>query len=361
MGEKRWRREEMRRVVVGMVALLFALSVILGGCGQGGPQGSQPSNGNQGATDAGTSGEAGKEQEKTFKIGLTQIVEHPALDAIRQGILKGLEEHGFTEGKNLVIDYQNAQNDRNNATNIAQKFVAEKVDLIIAITTPSAQAAAQATKEIPIVFSAVTDPVAAGLVAAFDRPGENITGTSDLVPISRQVELMQKFLPNLKTIGIVYNSGEVNAEVQVKEAEKAAQEKGIKVEALGVSNNTEIQQAAESLAGKIDAYLVLVDNMIVAGFDTLQQVAEKAKIPVFASDSDTVKRGAVATYGLDQFQIGVQTGVMASRILRGESPKNIPVEVLKEVSLTVNPDAVKKYGLTLSDELKKEMEKTQAK
>lgn len=343
----------MRRAVFLLSALFIVVSLVLNGCGSTATQGTEQTSG---SASQNASQKSPTESEKTYKIGITQIVEHPALDAIRQGTLEGLKEQGFVVGKNLIVDYQNAQNDRNNATNIAQKFVSEKVDLIIAITTPSAQAAAQEAKGIPVVFSAVTDPVAAGLVTSFDQPGEYITGTSDKVPIARQVELMQKFIPTLKTIGIVYNSGEVNAEVQVKEAEKAAQEKGLKVEALGISNNTEIQQAAESLAGKVDAYLVLVDNMVVAGFDTLQQVALKANKPVFASDSDTVKRGAVATYGLDQFKIGVQTGMMAARILKGESPKNIPVEVLKDVSLTVNEDAVKKYGLTISDELKKEIE-----
>lgn len=353
----------MRRAGFVVILFLFIFSMLLSACGQAttqsGDQGSPSPNGGQDAQDSSQGTPAG--HEKTLKIGITQIVEHPALDAIRKGTLEGLKEEGFVEGKNLIVDYQNAQNERNNATSIAQKFVSEKVNLIIAITTPSAQAAAQVSGEIPVVFSAVTDPVAAGLVQAFDKPGDRITGTSDMVPIARQVELMQKFIPNLKTIGIVYNSGEVNAEVQVKEAQKAAGEKGIKVETSGVSNNSEIQQAAESLAGKVDAYLVLVDNMIVAGFDTLQQVSAKANKPVFASDSDTVKRGAVATYGLDQFKIGVQTGKMAARILKGESPKEIPVEVLKEVSLTVNEEAVQKYGLTLTEELKKEMEQSSSK
>ncbi|TCS84591.1 ABC transporter substrate-binding protein [Tepidibacillus fermentans] len=284
-----------------------------------------------------------------LKIGITQIVEHPSLDSIREGILKGLADNGFEDGKNIIVDYRNAQGDRNVATTIAQKFVTDKVNMIIAITTPSAQAAFQATeqakKNIPVVFSAVTDPVAAGLVKAFDQPGENITGTSDMVPIEKQIDLIKEMVPDVKAIGIVYNSGEVNAEVQLGAAKKAAEAKGIKIVEAGVTSTSEVSLGTASLIDKVDALFILNDNMIVSALDAVLKVAKEAKIPLFASDGDSVKRGAVATYGIDQFMIGVQTGEMAAKILKGESPKNIPVEGIKEVTLIVNEEAKKNFGL----------------
>ncbi|GAB7386608.1 CD0873 family tyrosine ABC transporter substrate-binding lipoprotein [Bacillaceae bacterium] len=346
----------MRRALRLFSAVILAISVLVtAGCGQ---NAAGTKAGGAVSPEAGTAGnEASGEntnqsKEKKFSIGITQIVEHPALDSIRQGVLQGLAEHGFKEGENLVVDYRNAQNDLNQATTIAQKFVSEQKDLIVAITTPSAQAAAESTKEIPIVFSAVTDPVAAGLVQAFDQPGENITGTSDRVPIEKQLELIQEFLPAAKTIGIIYHSGEVNANVQVEAAKEAAAEKGLKIEAAGITSSSEVQQGAASLVGKVDAILIPIDNTVVSAFEAVLKVAREAKIPVFASDIDTVKRGAVATYGIDQFQIGVKTGEIAARILRGESPKNIPVVGIKDVELTINLDAAQKFGLQVSDALK---------
>jgi len=284
-----------------------------------------------------------------LKIGITQIVEHPSLDSIREGILKGLADNGFEDGKDIIVDYQNAQGVRSIATTIAQKFVDDDVNMVIAITTPSAQAAFQATeqanKNIPVVFSAVTDPVSAGLVKAFDQPGENITGTSDMVPIEKQIDLIKEMVPAVKAIGIVYNLGEVNAEVQLEAAKQAAKEKGIKIEEAGVTSSSEVSLGTASLIDKVDALFILNDNMIVSALDSVLKVAEEAKIPLFASDDNSVKRGAVATYGIDQFMIGVQTGEMASKILKGESPKNIPVEGIKEVNLTVNEEAKKNFGL----------------
>ncbi len=284
-----------------------------------------------------------------LKIGITQIVEHPSLDSIREGILKGLADNGFEDGKNIRIDYLNAQGDRSVATTIAQKFVADEVNMMIAITTPSAQAAFQASeqakKNIPVVFSAVTDPVAAGLVKDFDQPGENITGTSDMVPIEKQIDLIKEMVPDVKAIGIVYNTGEVNAEVQLGAAKKAAKAKGIKIEEAGVSSTSEVSLGTAALINKVDALFILNDNMIVSALDAVLKVAEEAKIPLFASDEESVKRGAVATYGIDQFMIGVQTGEMAAKILKGESPRNIPVEEINEVTLTVNEEAKRKFGL----------------
>ncbi|MBP1930489.1 ABC transporter substrate-binding protein [Ammoniphilus resinae] len=294
-----------------------------------------------------------QEEQKTITLGITQIVEHPALDSVRKGIVDALADKGFKDGENLNVDLQNAQGDMNNAISIAQKFTADQKDMIVAIATPTAQAAAKATKDIPIVFATVTDPVAAGLVEALDKPGDNITGTSDQLPMAMQVDLIKKFIPGVKKIGVIYSSSEVNSEVQVKDIEASAKERNIGVEKVGITKASEVQSGAEALAGKVDAILIPVDNTVVSAMEGVVTTALKAKLPVFASDTDSVKRGAVATYGIDYYKMGYQTGEMAARILKGEATTANPVEVTKDADLTINLDSAKAFGLQVSDELKK--------
>ncbi|MBO8171473.1 MAG: ABC transporter substrate-binding protein [Bacillaceae bacterium] len=327
--------------------MLLAGILILAGCGQ---------EGNNTGNNEGSENQAGDDQADTVHIGLTQIVEHPALDAARQGILDALADNGFEEGNNLVVDYQNAQNSRDTALTIAQKFVGDGVDVIGAIATPSAQAAVQAAmdKQIPVVFSAVTDPVEAGLVDSVENPGANVTGTSDAVPMSRQIELIQKFIPEVQTIGVIYNSGETNSNVQVEALEAAASEMGIQVERAGITNGSEVQQGAQSLAGKVEAIFIPTDNTVVSAFEGVLQAANDAGIPVFASDVDTVERGAVASYGMDYYKLGYQTGEMMVRILNGENPGDIPVEVSKEIDLVVNVQSAEQFGLEITDEIRDE-------
>lgn len=331
----------MRRVSVVMA--LFALALFaLAGCSQETKQESVQQKTEQASPD------------KKVKVGVTQIVEHPALDSIRKGIIDQLADEGFKDGQTMQLEYLNAQNDMNNVMTIAQQLAADKKDIIIPITTPSAQAVAQQAKGIPVVFSAVTDPVAAKIVRALDKPGKYITGTSDVSPMDKQVQLVKEFVPSLTKLGVIYNTGEVNAEVQVGMIEKAAQALGVKVEKAGVSNSNEVKQRAESIVGKVDAILIPVDNTVVSSFEALLTVAKASKIPVFASDSDTVKRGAVATYGIDYYKLGRQTGVMAARVLKGEKPDTMPVETLKDVQLVMNEAAVKDFGLSVPDKLKAE-------
>ena len=292
--------------------------------------------------------------KKQVSLGITQIVEHPALDSVRKGILDGLATKGFKQGDNLKVDLQNAQGDMNNAMTIANNFVSDKKDMIVAIATPTAQAAAQATKDIPIVFATVTDPVAAGLVKALDKPGKNITGTSDQLPMTLQVGLIKKFVPSVKKIGVIYSTSEVNSEVQVKSIEEAAAKSGIQVNKVGITRAAEVQAGAESLVGKVDAILIPVDNTVVSAVEGILTVAQKAKLPVFASDTDTVKRGAVGTYGIDYYKMGVQTGEMAARILNGQKTTENPVEVTKQADLTINLKAAKTFGLSVPEDLKKQ-------
>ncbi|BAU27151.1 putative ABC transport system substrate-binding protein [Aneurinibacillus soli] len=328
----------MRRAAV--VCILFVFAMMMAGCGQGKQAESAPQT------------SAKSDASKQVKVGITQIVEHPALDSIRKGIIDQLAAEGYKDGTSMQLEYVNAQNDMNNVATIAQKMAADHKDIIIPITTPSAQAVVNQAKDTPVVFSAVTDPVAAKIVPALDKPKANVTGTSDASPMDKQVELVHAFVPKLKNLGVIYNTGEVNASVQVDMIEKAAQAKGIKVVRAGVTNSNEVKPGAESLAGKVDAILIPVDNTVVSSFESLLKAANAAKIPVFASDSDTVKRGAVATYGIDYYKLGKQTGVMAARVLRGEKPGDIPVETLKDVQLIVNAKAAQSFGLSIPEQLK---------
>lgn len=335
---------EMRRVFAAVVVPIVAIALLLSACGQSEPdQSAQPAQPND---------------DQMVKLGITQIVEHPALDQVRKGIVDALAANGYQEGKGLSIDWKSAQGSFDTAMSIAQKYVGDKQDMIVAISTPSAQAAVQATsqegKQIPVVFAAVTDPLAAGLVSSAEKPGGHVTGTSDQVPMDKQVELIKKFIPDIKKLGVIYNSGEVNAGVQVDMIAQITNSMGIEMVKAGITNGSEVQQGTQSLVGKVDAILIPIDNTVVSAFEGVLAVAQEAGIPVFASDSDTVKRGAVATYGIDYYKMGYQTGEMAARILKGKDPGSLPVEVSKEVALVVNKKALEAFGLDLSEELKAE-------
>ncbi|MCF6093659.1 ABC transporter substrate-binding protein [Microaerobacter geothermalis] len=303
----------------------------------------------------GNSTQASSETEKkVFTIGITQIVEHPALDAAKEGFIKALADNGYVDGEKVKFDQQNAQGSRDTATSIAQKFVADKVDMIFAIATPTAQAAAQATADIPILITAVTDPVAAGLVKSNERPETNVTGTTDMNPVKEQLSLVTKVKPDAKKVGILYNSGETNSEVQIKLAESVAPELGLELVLKGITNSSEVQQAAQSLVGKVDAIYVPTDNTVVSALESVLGVAEQAKIPVVAGEGDSVRRGAVITYGLDYYKLGYQTGEMAIKVLNGTDPSTMPIETQKDMQLIVNKKAAANMGVELSEELLKE-------
>ncbi|NRS47552.1 ABC transporter substrate-binding protein [Brevibacillus sp. HB2.2] len=328
----------MRRAVSMVLTALLAFS--LAACG----------NETGGKTEtAATTG-----QGQTVKLGLTQFVEHPALDAIHKGILDGLKDAGYEEGKNLEVDSQNAHGDMNNTVSIAQKYAGDKKDIVVAIATPSAQAAAKAIADKPVIFSSVTDPISAQLVGSLEKPDKNVTGTSDKVSMEQQLKLVKTFLPELKKLGVIYTTSEINSEVQVKELEDAAQKQGVEIIKAGISQLSEVQLAAQSLASKADAIIIPIDNTVVSSFEAVLGAAEENKIPVFASDTDTVKRGAVATYGIDYYQIGKQTGDMAARILKGQSVADTPVEISKQADLYINETAAAKFGLTITEALKQQ-------
>lgn len=303
------------------------------------------------------SGDGGAAAEGPVKIGIFQYVSHPSLDAVTKGFKQGMEDAGYT-GDKISYDDNNAQGDQATNASIAGKLAADSdIDLVLAIATPSAQAAAQSITSIPVLFSAVTDPVDAKLVASNEAPGANVTGTSDKNPVKEQLELLKTLSPDAKKVGIVYSSGEANSAIQVQWAEEAAGELGLSIEKSAISAPSEVQQAANSL--DVDAYYVPTDNAVVSALEGLLQTAQGKKVPVIAADGDSVKRGATATYGINYEKLGEQTAVMADKLLKGEAePATMPVETLTEVELYLNETAATKIGIEFSEELKSEAVET---
>ena len=273
-----------------------------------------------------------------IKIGVTQIMEHPALDSARVGFEKALKDGGYGEAK---IDYQNAQGDFGTAQMIANSFVQGKKDMIYAISTPSAQAAYNVTKKIPILITAVTDAKAAGLV------GENITGTSDATSIYKQLETITKVLPKAKKVGIIYNTSEQNSQVQVAKAKGESKKLGLEIVEVGVTNVNDMAMGLDSLLDKVDVLYTPTDNLVVSATPLVLDKANRKNIPVVGCIEEQVAQGALITDTIDYEKLGYQTGEMAIRVLKGEEPKNMPVETLKDTQLIVNKKAAEKYGVDL--------------
>jgi len=294
---------------------------------------------------------------KNVKVGIVQLVEHNALDAANKGFVDGLASKGYKEGENIEFDRQNAQADQSNLQNIAQRFVNNKVNLICAIATPAAQTVANATKDIPIVATAVTDYEQARLVAKNDAPKGNVTGTTDMNPVKEQIDLLLKLVPNTKTIGTVYCSSEVNSETQVKIMKAYAESKGLTVVESTVSTVNDIQQAAQSLVGKVDAIYEPTDNIIASAMPTLVAITNPAKIPVICGEPNMVKAGGLATFGVDYYKLGFQTGEMAAEILSGKAtPATMPIQSLKEMKLTLNETNAALLGITIPEDMKADAE-----
>ena len=290
--------------------------------------------------------------EKKFKIGIVQLVEHPALDAAYKGFVDGLAKAGYVDGQNITLDYQNAQGEQANCQTIATKLVDDKSDLILAIATPAAQAVANTTKDIPILVTAVTDPADAKLVASNKKPGGNVSGTSDLTPVDEQMKLLKQLLPNAKKVAMLYCSSETNSKFQVDIAKKSAAALGLETVDATVSNSNEIQQVVQSLVGKVEAIYAPTDNMIAAGMATVSMVAQPAKLPIIVGESGMVKNGGVATYGINYYDLGLLTAKQAVKILKdGAKPADMPIEYSTNCDLTLNKDVAAKIGLTIPQEL----------
>lgn len=289
--------------------------------------------------------------EEIISIGISQIIENPVLDLAREGFIDALKEKGYEDGKNIKIDTQFAQGDIALTTTIAQNFVSQKKDLILAISTPSAQSAFQSTKEIPILFTAVTDPVSAGLVQNIDSPEGNITGTTDMVPIDKQLELGKLIFPNAKKIGVPYNTSEINSQVQVQLAKEAAKSHGLEIVEIPVTNSSEIEPALSGKIGGIDFLFLPSDNLIASSMSIITKVALDNNIGSIGVDEPMVKNGALACEGLDYYKLGYETGLMAVEIIEGKEIKDIPVSSTVDTELTINKDIADKLGISLPDSI----------
>ncbi len=315
---------------LGAAAMAGVLALALGACG------AQPASAPEAEAASGA-----------YKIGVIQLTEHPALDAANEGFIAALDDSGIS----YTVDQQNAQGDQSTCQTIASKLVNDNDDLILAIATPAAQAVAGSTTDIPIVGTAITDFAEAGLVEANDAPGGNVTGTSDLNPVSDQIALLQKLVPEAKKVGILYCSAEDNSGIQADLAEKACKDAGLSTERFTVSSSNEIQQVVESMAGKVDAVYAPTDNVIAAGIATVSMVANENNLPVICGEENMVNGGGLATYSLNYRDLGYRAGEMAVKILKGEAkPADMPIEYLSgdDLKLVVNEETAKTLGIDVS-------------
>ncbi|EFG36871.1 ABC transport system substrate-binding protein [Brucella sp. NVSL 07-0026] len=284
-------------------------------------------------------------QAKDVTVAVTAIVEHPALDAARDGVKDALAEAGYKEGENLKFIYQSAQGNPATAAQIARQFVGEGPDVIVPISTPSAQAVVSATRDIPVVFTAVSDPVGAQLVKDLKKPGGNVTGLSDMSPVVEHIKLIKEVMPNIKKLGYLYNSGETNSVSLLAALKEAAAAEGIEIVESAATKSAEVQGAARALVGRADAMYVPTDNTIVSALESAVGVAEESKLPLFTADTDSVKRGALAALGFNYYDVGKQTGAIVVKILKGEKPGDIAVNIAKGTDLVINLGAAKKMGV----------------
>ena len=297
-------------------------------------------------------------QAKDVTVTVTAIVEHPALDAARDGVKDALAEAGFKEGENLKFVYQSAQGNPATAAQIARQFVGEAPDVIVPISTPSAQAVVSATRDIPVVFTAVSDPLGAQLVKDMEKPGGNVTGLSDMSPVADHIALIKEITPNAKSIGFIYNSAEANSVSTLAALKAEAEKAGLTVVESVATKSAEVQGATRALVGRADVIYIPTDNTIVSAFEAAVGVAQEAKIPLFAGDTDSVSRGALAALGFNYFDVGKQTGEVVVRVLKGEKPGDIPVRVAAGTDLVINKAAAAKMGVTFPESITKRATKT---
>jgi putative tryptophan/tyrosine transport system substrate-binding protein len=291
--------------------------------------------------------------EDVKKIAISTIVEVPALLETKEGVLQGLAEKGFEVGKNLEVDYQNANGNMPTQQQIAKKFVGANPDVIVPITTPTSQSVVAATSTIPIVFTTVTDPIKAKLISRYEKPGKNVTGVSDAAPIKQQIDLMQELVPGLKKIGFIYNPGLDNALATLGWVKEQAAERGLEVVESPAPTTNEVILATKKLIGKVDAVYVPNDTTVVAALETIVKIGGEVQMPVFAGETGAVERGAIASVGLNYVELGRLTGHMVARVLNGENPGDIDAVIaynaLTEFKLVINKGAASKMGVTIPD------------
>jgi putative ABC transport system substrate-binding protein len=321
-----------------MLAVVMAFA--FAGCGGG--SGAPAAGGDSGAATA----------DAPLKIGVIQVVEHDALSASRQGFIDALADNGYKDGENITLNIQVGSGDVSNLSTIADQLIAEKSDLILAIATPSAQAVAGKTTDIPILGTAITDYQVAGLVDDVNAPGGNISGTTDMNPVSEQIDLLIKLVPNAKTIGFIYSSNEDNSRVQIDLAKAAVEAKGLKWEEVTIANSNDVQQATTSIVSKVDALYLPTDNVLASTMPTVSTVANEAQIPIICAEQGMVENGGLATQGINYYDLGYQTGLMAVKVLKGEKVGSLPIEGATKFEYYLNAATADQIGITIPDDLK---------
>ncbi len=331
--------------IVASAALAFVMACAMAGCSSSSGESSASASASASASSSASASGETASSDDVIKIGIIQLLEHDALDSAREGFIQTLKDNGYIDGENIIIDYQNAQNDQSNLKTISQRFVQEEDDLILAIATGAAQSVAAETSEIPILGTAITDYEAAQLVESNDAPGGNVSGTTDLNPVDKQLDLLKEMLPEAKTLGILYNSSEVNSEIQAQMAEEAAQALGLECKTATVTNTNDIAQVMESIAADVDAIYIPTDNTFASAMATVAKVAEQYGIPTICGESGMVQNGGLATVGIDYYKLGCQTGEMAVRILKdGANVAEMPIEGLEDANVCINLDEAAAIG-----------------
>lgn len=338
---RKMRREGLFKKVISAVSAASLMAIMLTGCG-----------GSSGGTN--TSDATGGTDNKVYKIGITQISDHPSLDNCREGFIQGLKNEGFVEGENLEIEYIGAQDDMAKNTLIAQNFANSKKDLVCGIATPSAQAlyAACLDKKIPVIFNAVSDPVAANLAKSSTEALPGISGVSDQLPVEAQLKLIRKVLPDAKKIGILYSTGEANSVSTLKTYQELAPTYGFEIVEKGISKKADIPAAADVILNEVDCITNMTDNTVVSSLAIILDKANAKNIPIFGSEEEQVANGCVACAGLDYVQLGIQAGEMAGKVLKGADISTLPYETLTESSVAVNDEAAAKLGISIPDDIK---------
>lgn len=321
-----------KKKLIGLTMLAAATAALLGACGNG--------------SDSGASTSSNGKSSDTVTIGVLQPVEHGSLDAAYEGFKEGLAENGYKEGDNVTFEYSNAQNDQAQLKSMSEKLVKDKPALLLGIGTPAAQSLLNETTEIPMVVTAVTDPVDAKLVSSLEKPGGNVTGTTDMVSIDKQIELLLSIVPEAKTIGIMYNAGEPNSKIQADLAEEALTKAGVKTKVLTANSTNDVQQVTTSLAKDVDGIYIPTDNTFASAAAVIGDVAKELKVPIVPASTDQVTEGGLATIGIDYHALGKQTGEMAAKILKGDAaPADMPIESAADLELVVNEDMAKALGI----------------
>lgn len=302
-----------------------------------------------------TNATVAKPEVKT--VGILQFISHPSLDQIKNGVIKGLKEEGYEEGKNIKIEFLNGQGDQSKLNSMSQQLLEKDSDVLVGIATPAAKSLANATSDTPIIMGAISDPVGAGLVKNLKQPGENITGTNNLTPVDQQIELAKELFPNAKTMGIIYSSSEENSTSQVKRAEEKASKTGLMVKKFAITSSNDLATVTQQACQATDFLYIPQDNTIASAFQTLISESDKVKKPVFVSVDNMVKEGGIATVGQNQFKLGVETGKMAADVLSGKSkPADTPVNVIDYGDMIINEDKAKELGITIPEKIKEKAE-----